>query len=800
MRLYALLIALLFNGAIAISQNCNNSLSGTAIDLHDGSLLTGALISVVETEQSTLTDINGKYSISGLCNQVYSIKISHHDCKPRNYSIKISGNTNKTLKLEHHLEELNLVTVTGKSFKNKTKTVFENTISKESLERFSNGTLGDALNSLSGVSSLNTGNSVVKPLINGLHSSRVVIINNGVRMEDQEWGSEHAPNMDVNTSGNLTLIKGAGALQYGGNAVGGLIISEPLKIPVKDTIYGKSLLTAASNGRGTSATTQITKSYKNGWYGTLQGTLKYFGDFEAPDYILSNTGTQEKNTTISIGLNRFNYGLEVQYSLFKNKIGILSASHLGGNEDLVRAISSDIPLTINDFTYAINSPKQDVTHQLARVKAFKKIEKFGKVSLQYDFQKNNRLEFDTRRGDDANNASLDLELITHSLLIDLESQLTESINLKTGASAKYQTNFADPDTGIKRLIPDYDKYDIGLYGILDYELSESLLLEAGGRFDYVYMDVYKFYRTSFWELRNYDNLYPEIVIEETDNQVLTNPQLSFNNSSASLGAIYSFKENYNLFLNYSIATRAPNPSELFSEGLHHSASRIEYGDLNFEPEVSHKISLNVQHKNENFSFSVNPFINTINNFIVIEPTGVSQTVRGSFQVWEYRQTNAQLLGLDVDASYRFTKKLRFDHQFSLVKGYDRTQDEALINMPPVNTKNELVYTNSKLNNLRLALQSEYVFRQNEYPNTNFEVFLAETETTELIDISTPPDAYHLLNLNTSIDFTIKNKSTLRLGLTVTNLLDTSYRNYLNRLRYYADDLGRNILLNIKINY
>ena len=169
-------------------------------------------------------------------------------------------------------------------------------------------------------------------------------------------------------------------------------------------------------------------------------------------------------------------------------------------------------------------------------------------------------------------------------------------------------------------------------------------------------------------------------------------------------------------------------------------------------------------------------------------------------MWEYSQTNAQLLGVDFDASYSFAKNFRFNNQFSLVKGYDRTRNEPLISMPLVNTKNEIVYHNPDFKNLRLALQSEYVFRQNEYPNNNFEVFIPETETMEIVDVSTPPDAYHLLNFNSSIDFKATKKSTLTVGFGITNLLNTSYRNYLNRLRYYADDLGRNFLLNLKLNY
>jgi len=350
------------------------------------------------------------------------------------------------------------------------------------------------------------------------------------------------------------------------------------------------------------------------------------------------------------------------------------------------------------------------------------------------------------------------------------------------------------------LIPDYDSYVAGVYGVVDYRPNENWLFEAGARFDYTYMDVFKFYRSSLWESRGYNERLAKIVVENRGNQILVNPEPEFNNVSATLGSTYSFGDDYQLFLNYSLAARAPNPSELYSEGLHHSASRIELGDLEFSSEIGHKFSLTLNKQAESFSFSVNPFIHNIDDFIVIEPTEVQQTIRGNFQVWEYRQTNTQLLGVDVDASYVFAKNFRFDHQFSLVKGYERSLDEALINMPPVNTTNGIVYQNPDAHNLRLHLQSQYVFRQNEFPDTNFDVFIAATESFETVDVSTPPDAYHLLNFDSSIDFEIGQGSALRLGFGVTNLLNTAYRDYLNRLRYYADNLERNFTVNLKLNY
>ena len=798
MRIYFLMILLLSSFPL-LSQSCDYTLSGVLTDLHDGSVLEGATLIVAGSERFVVTDFEGKFMISNLCNETYSIQVSHPYCLTKGFSVTVSGDTFKSFKLEHHLEVLNEISIDGRIVSNQSKTLQENILSKEELERFGSRSLGDALASLSGVSSLNTGNTVIKPMINGLHSSRVVIINNGVRMEDQEWGAEHAPNIDVNAVNKLTLIKGAGALQYSGDAIGGVIIAETAIIPFKDSLFGNTQLGGASNGKGTFITTELTKSYENGWYASMQASLKRFGDFETADYILSNTGVNQQNAFLKAGFNSYDHGFEVFYSFFQNEIGILRASHVGSAQDLYRAIGSDRPLIINEFTYDIIAPKQEVAHHLARIKAYKRIGELGKLSVQYDYQKNKRLEFDIRRGSDRGNASLDIELFTHTLMLDLDAKATDKSNLKIGVMGSYQNNVA-LNTGVRRLIPDYDKYDFGAYLIGDYRSSDQWLFEIGARFDYTQMNVFKFYRNSFWESRNYDQLFAELVVEEYGNQVLTNPKLNFHNGSGTFGIVHNLDEKYKLFFNYSLTSRIPNPSELFSEGLHHSASRIELGDLTFNPEIGQKLSFTLERREERFSFSINPYLNNILDFIVIEPITTNSTIRGTFQVWEYRQTNAQLLGVDFDASYVFNKTLQFNHQASIVKGFDKIQEEALINMPPVNTTNEIVYYSSKIKNLSLALQSEYVFRQNEFPNTDFEIYIPETETQEIVEVSSPPPAYHLLNFNSSIDFNFSEQSILTVGFQITNMLNSSYRNYLNRMRFFAHDLGRNFLVNIKLNY
>lgn len=795
------LAGLLFISSLCYSQACDLTISGRVIDRHDDTLLSGAILLVLETGMTVNSDINGSFEINEMCAGTYTIQASHPLCDPQTVVVNISEDKIIDIYLEHHMEELGQVTVTGNSYATKSESLLENRVSLGTLERFSTGTLGHALNTLSGVSSLNTGNAIVKPMINGLHSSRVALIQNGVRMQDQEWGAEHAPNLDINTAGQVIVLKGASALQYTGDAIGGVIISEPPRVPVKDSLYGKVILSGASNGRGGGITSTLTKTYSNGWYATVQGTMKRFGDFESPDYVLSNTGIFERDASLRIGIKDFDFGLEGYYSYFRNDIGILRASHIGGAQDQVMAIESERPLIINDFTYDIGVPRQEVTHHLAQLSGFKRIDGLGKLSLSYNFQQNQRFEFDVRRGEAVDRAAVDLLLSTHHLGATLESDINDRFSLKTGLSGNFQTNFADPSTGVRRLIPDYDQWKISAFGIADIALNEALYLELGARFDFTAMDVDKFYRTSFWESRGYDVLFPELVVETFGNQVLTNPKPEFANVSATAGINYQFEDDLVLFANYSLASRAPNASELFSEGLHHSASRIELGDLLFSSEIGHKVALTFQKQKGKIQFTVNPYLNRIEDFIVIEPTGVQQTIRGNFQVWEYRQTSASLVGLDVDFRTAFDERIESTHQFSYVRGTDKTRDLPLIDMPPPSMRHQLWYRIPYWLDLRLGLSSDYFWKQSRFPDTNFEVFIPETETTALVDVSTPPDAYHLLGLSAQIAFNLGNSNQkMTVGCDVSNLFNTSYRNYLNRLRYYADDLGRNIGINLKLNF
>ena len=784
----------------AYSQECEFIFSGEVIDFHDNTPLLEATIIIIEKNNAVITDANGRFVINDLCSGKITLQVSHPECHTKLIEVNIDdSNTYQRITLEHHLEELEEISLTSDVINSKTNSAQEDVINAKILEKYSSGSLGDALKEISGVSSLNTGSHIIKPIIQGLSGSRILIQNNGVRMQDMEWGDEHAPNVDINSFGRITVIKGAAALQYGGDAIGGAVILEPERIPLKDTLYGKTFLTGTTNGRGGSITSELTKGFKSGWFLKAQGSFKRFGDVETSDYILSNTGISEKGVSLNFGKKSFVKGWNAYYSFYNANIAVLAASHIGNVDDLIRAINSGEPLIIRDFTYDINRPNQEVTHHLGKLKYYKRFESLGKWEIQYDYQYNHRFEFDLRVGSDRDKPAIDLKLSTHTVTTSFSFDSSEKIKLNTGLISRYQNNFANPDTGVRRLIPDYDKYEFGGYITGTYQFTSQLVLDAGSRYDFNRIDAKKFYQVSRWEERGYNEDFSDIIIDDLGTQYLTQPVFNYHSISATLGLQYKFDQNKKALFNYALSQRAPNPSELFSDGLHHSAARIELGDLRLKQETSHKLSLSVLQNKSKWGWEVSPYLNIINDYILLEPTGVEFTIRGAFPVWQYRKSNVSIIGIDANTYINWNNQLRSDHSFSIVKGRERDSKTPMINMPAPTFKNKVSYSKESWHDFTFSLESRYVFRQNEFP-PNIYVFSPQANEDILLEINTPPDSYHLLNVDTSMTFLLGKTCNMTVGLTVNNLLNENYRDYLNRVRYFADDLGRNFLLKLKFNY
>ncbi len=773
-----------------------NTISGRITNEENQSLF-GAHVHV--GKKTTSTDGNGNYWVQNVPNGKAKLFVSYIGYQSIDTLIVIQSTTVLNFTLKKKTELLSEVKVKRKD-NTFNQSVLEQKVKTEVIERSSNLTLGDALRSVTGVSILKTGSTIVKPVINGLHSSRVPIISNNVRLEDQQWGTEHAPNLDINSAGKITVIKGASGLQFGGDAIGGLVIIEPVSVKT-DTLFGKTHFTLASNGRGGTVSTSIHKGNFCDWTWNVQGSFKYLGDRETPHYLLSNTGNREGNFSGDVKYIGKKYEVAAFYSYFNTTIGILSASHIGNVTDLYNSIQNQVPYVVNDFTYSIQNPKQEVQHHLGKLNYNYFFDQTATLHLQYAFQYNRRYEFDVRLGDRANRAALDLLLKTHSFNTDFKKEL-EHFGFKSGVSVVFQNNSANLSTGVNPLIPNYNKYDAGIYSVVTSNLSETFSVEGGLRYDYSTIEATNNYLKSRWSERGYSPTFDGFIVGEFQNSWLTKPNFVFHNLSASLGFHKSFEHQWDVFFNASHAVRNPNPSELFSDGLHHSTGMIELGDLNLQKERSTKLALTLQKKWSDFTLNINPFWNAVDNFMFLKPIGFETTIRGAFPVWEYQQTQALLAGIDMETDWDISANLKHLFALAYVKGKNRTDDEYLIDMPPLTINNALRFSKKEWHHLNLELKSEWVFRQQHYPNYNFVTQLPVNNqpTSFLVDISSPPNEYHLLHFYSDIRFKFAKQLWTTIAFYVQNVLDTTYRDYLNRQRFFVDEMGRNFQLQLKINY
>jgi iron complex outermembrane receptor protein len=597
-------------------------------------------------------------------------------------------------------------------------------------------------------------------------------------------------------------LKGASALRYGGDSPGGVLVLEQEHHIPKDTLYGKIISGLTTNGKGGNITAQLTKGTANGIYFNTVATLKQRGDVQAPNYALSNTGWQEMALSLSAGSNTFSKGWEAKYSFFKNTIGILRAAHIGNVGDLYRALISPVPLRITPFSYTIAAPKQQSNNQSLQLFYFKRLANATKIELRYNLQRNQREEFDIRRGDDRDKASIDLQLTTHNLTAHSSWKQNENVTGTAGIQFDLQDNFSNPQTGVKRLIPDYVSYSIGSYGTLTYRPNNFFTADAGLRLDWSQMDARKYYDQSVWNARGYAMQFPEFETRKVGTQWLTRPQFNFINTSYTLGLQMEVSSLWNVQLNLNHSERAPNAAELFSDGLHHSLASIEYGNLNLKKERSNKILGRISYQKDNLGAEVTPHFARIKNFIQLLPSGFEQTIRGAFPVWMYAAIDADFYGFDFDFNWAITPIVQLQQQSSWVRAVEAKTDHPLILIPPFTANQKLLLKHPTVKGLSFQVEVSYTAAQRKFPNTNFTyTFLEEGAYVDrLVDISTPPDAYTLFGAHIKKLWQLKKRKTLQLQITGTNLLDTAYRNYLNRLRFYADEMGRNVQLNLKYQF
>ncbi|MCS7036666.1 MAG: TonB-dependent receptor, partial [Saprospiraceae bacterium] len=465
------------------AQHCDIPLRGIVWNADTGEPLAYASVQITGTNRGALTDENGAFLLGDLCeDSTYTVTVSHIECDHETQVIRLVENKVFHFYLHHHV--LSEVVVQERAVAPLPAQASE-ALSGEALTQRQALPLGEALRQLPGVSVLNTGTTIAKPVIHGLHSNRIAIVSNGVTLEGQQWGTEHAPEVDLFTAQRISVVKGAAGVRYGVGAIAGAVVLEPAPLRQRPGASGWLYGSLNSNGWGSTIAGAADWKPRNGSLALrLQAAAKRSGNLRAPDYWLGNTGMEELNFSALAEGNTGRWRHESALSRFAQRIGILQAAHIGNLTDLQRAIESPVPLNNdNRFRYDIGRPFQRIQHYTARHRVSRPLSDRWKFSTQYALQFNLREEYDIvrRTGSAANKPQQRFRIWTHMLDAAVEHAPIYHWEGGVGGQLIYQYNLV----GRGGLIPDYQSWGGSLWWLERWRhFPKPWELELGLRYDY----------------------------------------------------------------------------------------------------------------------------------------------------------------------------------------------------------------------------------------------------------------------------------------------------------------------------
>lgn len=811
-KIVFLIVSIIFSIHLSYSQN--NSLRGTVKD--EIGPIPFATVAIKNRDFIVVTDQDGNFIINDVPIGNYIVEVSSMGYKTHNENIKIEKtkkDVNLSILMEEDLQMLEEVVVTGVS---KATLIRENpipvtTLSYEELNHNPQSNIVDVLTQTSaGLTVLKTGPNISKPFIRGLGYNRVLTLFDGIRQEGHQWGDEHGLEIDDYNIGRVEIIKGPSSLMYGSDAVAG-VISFFSHVPdhFNNKLHGNFISEYHNNNNMIGNSLRL--GYNNektflGMSGSHRAAQNYRNSIDGRVY---STNFREINYSAVTGIKSDKGHTHLSFTLYDNKQGIPDGSRDPITRQFTKQIydENDImeerPLVTDRElkSYRIPDIHTRLQHYRVYLNSFYELPN-GDITTNLAWQHNIRREFGNP--EDTDEAAMFMVLNTYNYDVRYNAPTIKSINLDltAGINGMWQTNRIKDATEIP--IPDYDLFDFGTF-IYGKWKKNRWTINGGLRYDFRYESWNDFY---------IDEESGEQVNKDHENAHLQFPNFSknFHDISASIGSTYRISRELSLKASVGRSFRAPNITELSSNGLDPGAAIHYKGDRNFKPEVSIQQDLGISATFKDVSGEASLFHNNISNFIFLEAVegedGGPKTDAQGNRFYDYKQSKAEMFGGEawVEWHPRAIDGLKFYNSIALVYGFNRdarykgrgSMGEYLSLIAPLNFRSDLSYEikikKNWINSITPRIDLEYSAKQNRYLGVH------GTETM------TP--SYTLVNLGVSTSLPYSKTNNIQLILQANNLFDTSYQAHLSRLKYLEDyddgkgiyNMGRNVIAKLIIPF
>ena len=718
------------------------TLSGIVTDSIDNAPLIGVSIYFPELKEGTITNENGEYKISGLPTISTTIQVSYvgHQTIIRTIDLRHVRTMHFVMKEANAM--INEVVVSGLTgtelLKNSPSPV--SVVSPRELQATAATNIIDAVAKQPGVSQITTGSGISKPVIRGLGFNRILVVNDGIRQEGQQWGDEHGIEIDAQSVHTVEILKGPASLVYGSDAMAGVLIFHEDPIMPQGTMGGKVASEYQTNN-GLFDYSMNFAGNKGGLVWNWRWSEKMTHDYQNKyDGYVPNSRFRERALSGLLGVNR-DWG----YSHLKASYYHLTPGIVEGERD---GETGELEADDDGKHYGKLLPFQQI-HHYKTVWDNSFLIGDGSLKVLFSYQQNRREEYE----ESVNESGLDFRL--HTISYDIHFLTPEWSGWKNalGVNGMYQKS---ENLGDEFLIPAYHLFDFGIFATTCRSFGKWHV-SAGARFDQ-------------------RHLHSEGLTDDGEER-FTSFSRTFNGITGSIGAIYNINDRTNFRINLSRGFRAPNMSELGSNGEHEGTLRYEIGNKQLDPEQSWQFDTGFDYSSSLLSIQIALFANHISNYVFIQrKEGV---VIDDVPAFQYTSGDARIIGGEARLDIHPVEPLHFENAFSYVNSTQLHQDKDHKYLP---------FTPAPrwLSTLRYDFVRDGKVMNNSYASIEMDCNLKQNHFHAAYGTETATPSYTLFNLSAGTDFMYHGHKVVSLYFFVNNIFDRAYQHHLSRLKY-ADE-------------
>lgn len=766
-------IFLLAWGQMSYGQ-AESTLAGEVRHAFSGAALPGVRVSLHGEGRSTISDSTGSFQLR-LQPGHYHLHFTREGYAGNSIEVQFPQTRKVQISLRPSYIELEEVVVEDDSRRRAQRALTQEVVNlnPRGAERIAQNTLAENLSSLPGVQALNTGVGIAKPVIRGQMGSRVAVLDQGIRQEEQQWGQDHGLALDAFQAGRMELIKGPAALQYGTGASGGVLKILPPTPPDSGWSGGTQSLYKSNNQ---TLGASVHGAFRAGrHFGRIRLSGQQYQDFRVPaeqfvynsfvlpitDYTLKNTAGEQGSARFSYGFKGKDYHARYLYSLYSQATGLYP-----GATGIPRAYDVGLIGPTGD----IGLPRQEITHQKWYTQQRIKI---GGHWLDIDagLQHNQRLEKSLPHNhgfqelDSSNTLALGLNLYTASL--NARYHWTENWGQITlGTQQQYQTN---KSKGWEYLIPSYQRMESGFYATAEGDLHKELWhWSAGVRLNHGWL------RNPRKQLRWWDK--PDSLVTRTPAM-----DRSLANFAFSAGLTYTPDLHWHFKLHLARHFRLPSMAELASNGVHHGTFRHEQGQKDLAPERGWQVDAMIKYSSQRFLVKLSPYWGIYGNYLFLRPSGSFSDLPDAGQIYRYSEAPAIRTGTELYADWHFWEELHLEESLEYIWTLNQETGLGLPFTPPLSN--------------RLALRWEA--RSHDWPwHMGFSWrYSAPQKRVDRNERPTP--GYHLFSAQAGLSRKL-GSHTLSLEAQIRNIMDRAYLKHLSRYRLLnLPEQGRNLILSLE---